>query len=103
MIITKLEEEMIRNIGDSDYNDGDPRSATWTNVVVETNQGKGVLSSLIKKGLAVVRGNGKDSTVELTDEGRWYFRRDNPDHWYTKKYDQLNKEQEIAERRLPNC
>lgn len=42
---------------------------TWTNMVVLDAADKGVLSNCIKAGLVVCSGGGRDSVVELTNEG----------------------------------
>lgn len=76
MNITQLEKQMIRNIARSEYTpiNGDipqnyHETETWTNVVVVTNEDKGVLSSLIKKGLVAHQDEGRDSIIWLTQEG----------------------------------
>ena len=79
MKVTKLEMDVIKNgVGNNEYeNDG---SAVWSwsiqpnCKVVTEKQISGVISSRVKKGLAVSadwdRGFNKDSTVELTKIGK---------------------------------
>jgi hypothetical protein len=68
MHITDLESAMILHIAENEYGDC-PEDATWTQIVCETSEDKGVLSSLSKKGLVSLQGHGREATVQLTAEG----------------------------------
>lgn len=78
--ITKLESDVIENgFGKSNFNtEGNP---VWSNSLIEgcklctIKQLPGVVSSLVKKGLAIVDGEGAEKTVALTDEGKVILKR----------------------------
>lgn len=78
--ITKLESDVIGNgFGKSNFNtEGNP---VWANSLIEgcklctIKQLPGVVSSLVKKGLALAEGEGKEKTVALTDEGKVILKR----------------------------
>lgn len=74
--VTDLEADAIQAIGNNDFTDGDPTAWVWSNCVaqecktVKAKQLPGVISSLVKKGLAETDGNsGKDACVRLTETG----------------------------------
>lgn len=77
MNITELEKKMLLAIPESDFAPGyfDEAPAvddmnTWTFDVVTNNQDKGVVSSLVKKGLVIVQDSGSDeSVIFFTDKG----------------------------------
>ena len=77
MKITTLEKKMLLSIPESDYNSGfDPINpdvadmSTWTWDVVETNEQKGTVSSLSKKGLVKIQDAGTaDSVIYFTNVG----------------------------------
>jgi predicted transcriptional regulator len=78
--ITKLESDVIGNgFGKSNFNtEGNP---VWSNSLIEgcklctIKQLPGVISSLVKKGLALAEGEGSEKTVALTDEGKVILKR----------------------------
>lgn len=74
--LTEMEIEILKGIIYSDYNDErSVDSYPWTFSVIsksgiEEKKARGVLSSLIKKGLIEVYDWDSDSVTELTDEGK---------------------------------
>ena len=74
MNLTELEKDVIVAIAENQYADV-PSDPVWSfaidfhTKITKTEQISGVVSSLVKKGLAECWGEGKDSTVELTDTG----------------------------------
>lgn len=74
MKITELEKDVITAIVENEYVDI-PGDSVWTWIIdseakiTKTEQISGVVSSLVKKGLVVSIDAGKDSTVQLTEEG----------------------------------
>ncbi|CAL9992028.1 hypothetical protein VPHD479_0331 [Vibrio phage D479] len=76
MNITNLEKAMILAIPESEYADNFDHSEpcrfdcnVWTWSVVETAQDKGVISSLVKKDIVTVSGDGNDSAILFTEMG----------------------------------
>ena len=74
MKLTELEKDVIIAITENEYSDspGDP-VWSWSVAdnckIIHKDQVSGVVSSLVKKGLAECYEEGKDSTVKLTDTG----------------------------------
>jgi len=75
--VTRLEGLMIDNIGGNNFGDG-PGDEVWSDSLHEGPHGSfapnasfgGIVSSLVKKGLAGTSGlEGRDATVWLTEEG----------------------------------
>lgn len=76
MKITPLEKDMLEKIALDEYspvNGAVPKTidetGTWANVIIEDNRDKGVISSLIKKGLINHSGKGEDAVINFTEEG----------------------------------
>jgi hypothetical protein len=73
MIATTKELELITKLATSCYQEDDdyPNAKLWACAEIETQEEGGVLSSLIKKGLAGFQDNGKkdENFVFLTDAG----------------------------------
>lgn len=72
--LTARERVMLSRFRNNNYCEDPENDATWTFTLGEsqvqmTNQEKGTLSSLVKKGIVVVSGSGDDSTVRLTPIG----------------------------------
>jgi hypothetical protein len=75
--ITTLEAEGLQGICDSDFHDGADRVDnpvwTWSANPWSGTQGarlfSGVMSSLVKKGLAKSEGHGKDDCCRITQDG----------------------------------
>jgi len=77
--VTNLEASMIVKIAHSDYNPAngrDPKGSydteTYTNAVVETQEDKGVFSSLVKKEMVystVIKSGSDDNTCMLSEAG----------------------------------
>lgn len=76
--VTPLQANMLRSIARSDYtnvNGAEPQSLddigwVWANVIIETAQQKGVLTSLLNAGLVAHTGGPKsDAGVTLTAAG----------------------------------
>ena len=74
MKLTELEKDVIVAITENEYSDI-PGDHVWSWSIADTckithkNQVSGVVSSLVKKGLAKCYEEGKDSTVKLTGTG----------------------------------
>ena len=74
MNLTVLEKDVMRAIGENQYSDY-PGAPVWSfaieyhTVFTNKHQISGVVSSLIKKGIVVSEGDGKDSVVCLTKQG----------------------------------
>ena len=81
MKLTNLEKQMLENIANSEYNDVtgySPESAEETfgwyypeylDEGMDTNQVRGVITSLVKKGLVTVDLDEDDNTISMTDDG----------------------------------
>lgn len=88
MKLTDREKAMLRKYGfGNNYNEDDPTQPTWTWTVSETKQDRGVLGSLVKKGLCHVSGRSgsDDSDTHLTDAGLAIFLELFPDHYLATK------------------
>ena len=74
MKLTELEKDVIIAIAENEYSDV-PGNPVWSwaidyeTKITKKEQVSGVVSSLVKKGLAKCYDEGKDSTVHLTDAG----------------------------------
>lgn len=76
MNLTELEKDVIRAIAENQYADT-PDSPVWSfaisyhTKIAKKKQISGVVSSLVKKGLAISteKYDGKDDTVQLTEDG----------------------------------
>lgn len=74
MNLTELEKDVVRAIAENQYADA-PDSEVWSfaikyhTKVTRDEQICGVVSSLVKKGIVVSEGDGKDSVVYLTKRG----------------------------------
>ena len=74
MNLTELEKDVIVAIAESEYADS-PKDWIWSwaidyeTKITRTGQISGVVSSLVKKGLAKCFGERKDSMIRLTDTG----------------------------------
>lgn len=75
MILTELERDVIKNgFGNNEFEDDGDAVWSWSIQpnckLVTEKQISGVISSLVKKGLAISYGDGEDSVVELTNPGK---------------------------------
>lgn len=76
MDLTVLEIAMLKKIAMSEYSPVNGRvpekvedAQTWADMVIESRQDGGVVTSLQKKKLAVYDGEGRDAGIHLTDKG----------------------------------
>lgn len=82
--LTKLEKQALDAITKDDFFENGLDSCLWTDVYldtfkayyeVDTNQARGVISSLIKKGIIKpIILKGRESTIKLTDYGKEVMR-----------------------------
>ena len=69
--LTEMEIAKIKDIIDSEYRNGylSDNDPVWTFSVVENNTDKGVLGSLVKKGIVNVYDWDDETVVEFTEMG----------------------------------
>lgn len=75
MKITPLEKDMIVNIAENEYTNGDPSASVWSDclecgpVDIEPAQYGGIIASLVKKGIVKQSDYSQFATVQLTAIG----------------------------------
>lgn len=113
MSVTKLQASMLIKIAESEYNElggGIPQTAeqagTWANVVIDTPQDKGVITSLINAELVNHSGSGEDAVVGLTDAGFEAYKslkqsnHQQPEQTMSKNLQDLLKQQKELETKI---
>lgn len=78
---TKLMLDMLKKIARNELtcvNGAEPENIreteTWADCIIETDQDKGVFTSLLNANLATHGGKGRDAVVALTEEGLAVYR-----------------------------
>ena len=90
--LTEMEITALTEIPQDDFYENGFESCIWSDVFcdnsnIEGKKIRGVLSSLVKKGMIEVNGTGREATISLTQMGQTYLLSNgicDADGWYIK-------------------